>query len=350
MRFVRSIAMALAVALAFGAALAKSPHSRKGREDGVIYTFDEPGWETAAYSGDAVIGSLYGYHSALNALSVSGDGSASIGGFADLPDIPVVADRRYTIRAWLNADLAHVGSPVWIGIIPPDFNGTTVIGGFYVQKEAIGSGWQFIELGSFVSAVTNPAAKLGAAISNAFLPGGTNAPVSGRWVVDDIEIEEEAVAMPRGKFDANDAAWNVFKGINGDNFYTNLESRVYTRSETPTTQPDIKKPWGVFTQVDPTTYAYENTAGHRLWRMEGVFYFNDNDESDPVNTSAREKCDKFEDDCWEAFDGDPTLGGACHHCEIVTAQPIYGTEIGYAELHVVVEIEQWIGTGDLRPS
>ena len=146
--------------------------------------------------------------------------------------------------------------------------------------------------------------------------------------------------MASGKLDAIEAARNVFKSIAGSPYRTNIQNRVYSRFYTPTEQPDIEKPWGVLQQLEPSAYEEPGNSQSRIWRMEAWFFFDENAESDPLNTAAERACHDFEDDVREAFIVDPRLNNTALRCNLISVNPIYGDTDDYAKVHVVLEIEQ----------
>lgn len=147
--------------------------------------------------------------------------------------------------------------------------------------------------------------------------------------------------MMHAKRDAMDAARNVFNAMDGDGFNTNIGGRIYSRWNTPEIQPDEKKPWGWFMQQEsPSEYVEPGNSGSRTWRATGMFFFPENAESDPMNTSAAQACDDFEDDVWAGFRVDPTLGGLVLRCNVISVLPQYGVADNYAEVKVILEFEQ----------
>ncbi len=333
MRFVRALVVVL-VAVGLAVSAPARPRSFVGCENRVIYTFDESGWYLNLYAQAGEITGTYGSHSAPVALSLPANGSELTGSAGLLTEEPhLTPGHSYVVRAWVNADLADEATPVrvFIGAFGlPLFEGR-------VYKHELGSGFQFVELGTFAVPDPNPGTMLIEIETN---NGGISlVNASGRWGIDDIEIEE--VIMETGKRIAVDALRDAFKTINGSPFRTSLQSRVYSRFNTPTSAPDIEMPWGVIQQVNsPSRYSEPGNNLDRTWIMTGLFFFKENMEDDPLNTSAQAACDDFEDDIADLIKSDPTLGGTVHRCNILDVDPIYGVTPDYAEVHVTIELEQ----------
>lgn len=185
-----------ALVAAFVSIVAPAQSERLCFEWPVIYNFGEPGWVQSG--GTGIITSMYGYHSAPIAGSLSGDGSTVPGGLEIAVDY-LIPGMHYSIRAWLNANAADEAFPVRISIGLP--NEETYV--FETLKSSIGPGWQLVELGTFdgwhsLGGFLDSQRVLRA---NLAFPGGPlgGPPVVGRWGVDDIEIEsfEEAEMTKR---------------------------------------------------------------------------------------------------------------------------------------------------------
>jgi len=244
---------------------------------------------------------------------------------------------------------------VWVGCnfddSPSQFVGIEVVynsgASFdaFLTKNASVSGWEMRHLGTLSYDIADQQLQ--------FVGIGT---LTGTIRIDGIYIGEdppspEEIADMAAKWPAMEAAREVFRGINGDNFHTNLFGRVYSRYLTPATESTIEKPWGFFQQVNaPTSYEDRETATLRRWSGLGVFFFEEKSATNPRNTPAAQACDEFEDDVYEAINADPTLGGTVHSCEVLSIDPVYGVTPDYAEVHVILQFEQYVGPGDLRPA
>jgi hypothetical protein len=250
----------------------------------------------------------------------------------------------YDVWARCNFDGIDTPGLVFVRLIYNEGGGASLDA--YLNKNPLVTGWELRYVGTLLYDAADQRFQIVGTHRVGFLG---LALIDTIYIGESPEVIEEARAMA-AKWNAVSAASDVLKSINGDNFHTNLNDRVYSKFETPNTEPDRELPWGILQQIEPTTYEHRETPGHRVWRMVGWFFFGENAESDPMNTSAAKACHDFEDDVWEAFEIDPTLGGACKNCSIIAVKPSYGVTTDYAEVEVLLEFEQWIGRGELRPS
>lgn len=330
---IRRIAVAfVALALALGLAHAKQ---HKGKP--VLYTFDEAGW---IVGGPGEISGTYGYKSSPVALSLAGNGFAAFSSAAYQYTHDMAFGKRYVVSAWLNADLASDGTPIHIDV----YGGLLFASS--TEKAQIGAGWQFVELGSFVDTEVNPAnLYVGIEIKNI---GG---PVTaGRWLVDDVEIEE----VEMRKWDAISSVVAAVKTINGvtDGFNIDLANRVYSRMFTPPEQPTVMLPYCCIPlDQEAETIEYEGLSFTSTWRIAGWAFLSDNPESDVLNSAGAEAAAKFRDDLLRAIMADQSLGGTAINCEVASVDTFEGsTGDPTTWVQFTISFEQIGGAADLVPA
>lgn len=160
--------------------------------EGLTFTFDEPDWILVGFNGpdEAVIGSDFGYNSPPNALALSGNDTEPIGGQAYRDGLTLTPGKEYAVRAWFNADEAKPDNPVWLAIVPHDFDGSVIYADWYVNKSQVPPGGGIVDLGTFTPPpIVDPSTyRIGVALQTIFLPVPIN--VDGRWVIDDIQFGE----------------------------------------------------------------------------------------------------------------------------------------------------------------
>lgn len=161
----RGLLFLLVAALDVGAAAARHR---------VIYTFDEPGWQTF---GSAAI--------AAGVLTIEGKGAEDLVQFAALaPAEHRTGGVSYSVRAKVNADEAIDGTPLRVFL-------TTGIGFYFdgrVLRTAVPPGFHWVDVGTFTVDPDLADLFLGVALYNGDIPPAL--PALGTWKVDGIEIEE----------------------------------------------------------------------------------------------------------------------------------------------------------------
>ena len=300
------------------------------------FSFDDPaelaGWTLA---GVAQVTEIYGAYDGTNALLLYA-ARLSFGpvlAFSAASRIVVVRPGSpYTIIVPC-APYAGWGPGIRLVLTITDGGVDTV----YTQLQPIGEDWQLWAAGTYTPTGSVITLKLSAPYPAQGYAGAV--------LVDSVMLTApEMAAAIMAKFEAVQAAMNVFRSIAGPPYRTNLSSRVSSRFATPTEKPDIEKPWGSFLQVEsPSIYDEPGNSGNRVFRLTGFFFFDDEADTDPMTSPAAKACHDFEDDVWEAFVANPTLDGTVERCSLITVDPIYGVMPDYAEVHVTLEIEQQLG-------
>jgi hypothetical protein len=288
----------------------------------MIFTFDPPetGWTEGA---DAVIVPHATAPTQPNALRLLA------GGIALRTLSGLVVGEIYQVWARVNFDDALVGAAIRFSYNEP---GVGLDATIYKDFPEPADGWELRYVGLLDYSFSDRIFRI---------YGWPTDDYYGTSYVDEIWIGEDP-PMPEGDADmvikkaARHAASAIFGALPG------VAGRVQTRYSNPDIDPDNAKPWGVFKQLpdSPTEYDDPGNSQVRVWRATADFYFEENAESDPADTSAADVCDDFEDNAVEALRNDPTLGGTVHQCRLVQVAPSYG-EIGdYASVSVVIEITQ----------
>ncbi len=298
--------------------------------------FDPPDNAAWSLSGRAEINASHGAHSAPYALWLFGSHAfGSDEGSLASREFTVTPGQPFPVFAWINGD-GHSSTVLNLFLT----SGSAFVE--YDLSASLGSGWQPWEPGVFVPETSTvlvewyvgPPASIG----------------SGAWVVDDFELGREAVDMASiSKWSAISAAADVLKGLTGGDFNTNLEQRVYTRLLLPPTETSIKLPYAcVPLEQEGETIEYEGFAFISTWRLVGYAFFEDNPESDVLNSNGAEQAAKFRDDLIRAFMADQTLSGAVQNCEVNRVETFSGSDSDATTWVVfTVEFTQQAGADDL---
>ena len=133
--------------------------------------------------------------------------------------------------------------------------------------------------------------------------------------------------------------------VNADN----LGGRVYTRLLFPTMTPDAKMPYVcVPVQQETETLEYEGLGFISTWRLVGYAFFQDNPESDVLNSAGGIAASDFRDDLIKAFMADQYLSGMTENCEVISVETVPGSSDDNATwLLFTLEFTQHAGAGDL---
>jgi hypothetical protein len=167
--------------------------------------------------------------------------------------------------------------------------------------------------------------------------------------VDTIMIGEE-LSMA-GKYSAIVAANNVLRGIDGgaSGFNSNFNERCYTRLFFPAEVPEIKLPYTCLPlDQEAESIEYEGFAFVSKWRMVGYAFFEDDPESDPLNSIGVTAAALCRDDLIRAFMEDQTLAHTVLNCEVVAVDTASGSVSDpYAWVIFTLEFTQELGAADL---
>jgi len=174
---------------------------------------------------------------------------------------------------------------------------------------------------------------------------------SGFWLVDDVELDDGVDVALIGKWSAVQNAVDVLKAIDGtaNGWKTNLESRVYTRLLFPTMTADMKLPYVcVPLQQESESIEYEGFAFISTWRLVGYAFFQDNPESNTLDSAGGVQAADFRDDLIKAFMADQTLSGVTENCEVTNLETVLGSsDDNCTWLIFTIEFTQHAGAQDL---
>jgi len=312
---------------------AKSSHHRE--RDAMKFTFSEPGWVLSG----AIIDDTRGYTSPPVALRLTNFGTGPVGYTAThaLSRIPV--GTTHVVRLWIKREVIGLLPQSALRIEVWSSDGGRVLLGTQFPL-ALTADFSFIDVGSFTNPSYDPDG-----FYILIQPTTPTFPESTRWVIDDIEIEE----VDMKKWPAVSAAITALKSITGATYNNDLGSRVYTRLFTPQEQRDVKLPYACLpVDQEAERIEYEGFQFQSTWRLTGHAFFDDNSESDPLNSAGATSAAKFRDDIIRAFMADPDLGQTVNNCEVTNIETSAGiVDDGVSEVIFTVEFMQYGGAADL---
>lgn len=310
----------------------------------MIYTFDPPDDSEWTLSGSAEITASYVPVSDPNVLFLFARRSTLLGNRSSAASrtFAVTPGQVYPVRMWLNGDN---GGSIDLTLTLTDSSGSTV----FTLSPAVGFGWQLSEPTAYTAVGTHVTVTLTTPTPSG---GGGGLGTSGNWLIDDFELEGSLGDFVLSKWGAINGSITVLKSIlgSGDGYNTDLGNRVYTRLFLPTEQPDMVKPY-VCLPLDQESeqLEYEGFAFTSSWRMVGHAFFDDNQESDPLDSDGSIQAAKFRDDLIRAFMADQTLGGQALNCIVTAIETASGViEDGVAEVIFTVEFTQMGAASDLE--
>lgn len=332
-------------ALVLAAILAVSPmRSHPAPVDvPMIYTFDEAGWR--AYPPTSQIGSAYGYHSPSKALHLAGNGLTSMPDGANIDTPWISVGQTYYMTAWVNGDGASLDTPLKIAMAVPNYKTHE----FTIDSSTLAPGWQQVFVGVFVGWHDPFFADSQRLLYVSMDNGVGGAIASGEWLIDDIEIGGQEMK----KWTGISAAIAAMKTITtAGNYNNDLGSRVYTRLFTPQEQRDVKLPYACLpVDQEAEKIEYEGFQFQSTWRLTGHAFFDDNSESDPLNSTGATAAAKFRDDLIRAFMADPDLANTVNNCEVTNIETSAGiVDDGVSEVIFTIEFMQYGGAADLAAS
>lgn len=310
----------------------------------MLSTFDPPDDAEWTLTGSAAIGAYATPVSSPNVLSLFARRSTVLGNTNSTATrvVAIVKGRPTPVRMWVNGDGA---STIQLRLIVTDSIGQHT----YTITSAIGAGWQLWEPFTY----TGPDKSVTLAL-NTPTPGsgGGGLGTGGTWYVDDLEVDESWNLSMLSKWSAVNASLDVLKGIDGSSggSYSDLAQRVYTRLVLPTEMPDIAKPYCCLPlDQEGERIEYEGQMFTSTWRMIGHAFFDDNQESDPLNSDGSLQAAKFRDDLIRAFMADQSLGGQVINCEVQAIDTSSGViDDGIAEVIFTIEFTQMGAASDLQ--
>jgi hypothetical protein len=213
-----------------------------------------------------------------------------------------------------------------------------------VFKDPDASGWEIRDLGIMTYGVSNGLLRL-VGFQN-FNPG--------RIYFDSILITDPSITavILAGKWAAIDGAITALRTITGsvDGYNTNLENRVYSRLFLPSETTGLKLPYVCFSlDQEGERIEYEGLGFSSRWSMTGFGFFEDNPESNPMDSTGMISAALFRDDLIRAFTADQSLAGAVLNCEVTSVETASGS-VGDPWTWVVFTVEFWqqLGRSDLE--
>jgi hypothetical protein len=307
----------------------------------MLFNFDPPeiGW---TLSGGAAIRSDLGAHSAPNSLYLFGRKSAFLGDVASTASrsLSVVPGKTYPVRLMTKGDGA--------GAVPVQLHFESGLESFDFYLDApIGSGWQVWEPGSVAFSVASVTLEI-----DGHTPAASG---SGFWLIDDVELDDGVADVgDLSKWKAIVNAKALLEQLAGPTtgWNTDLGGRVYTRLFTPMEETQQRRPYVCLPVNQEGEQIVHGPGGlaTSTWKLEGYAYFDDDPESDRLNSDGARQASLFRDDIVRAFmDGTRLLGQAIS-CDVVAVDTGAGIlEDGWCEVEFTISFEQMVGAADLAP-